>query len=1594
MAISQQQRTDLLTLVVGMFDAAPTSELLSALATGLNNGATLDQYAANLGNSSEFGALYPSYLTIEEFSSRFVTNLLGGNTSEQAVADGAQFVTDLINAGFSTGQAAYEAIKAVAAAPQDDAVWGAAAAELNNKVAVADYFAVNGDYAGLSLEQMQLVTDGVTADSATVDAKKAAIDNGTILGDSSSTGGTTFSLTTATDAGSDFVGTSASDTYIAGLGQNGAAGGLSNTLSSADRLDGQGGYDYLEATLVPEFYGTSGDNTVAVMPTTKNIEDVMINARDVFSTGQSNTAYTNITLDAQFMDDIDVIGSYYSNGDLIIDNLTTKQSNGADRNTIDLTVVMDHTAGSNNVNAGGTANNASDLTVYIDEDYLLAGQTQAESTIQYEVMNMDAYDLIQAGKQNVELLDGVVFERLNFEMNGQTIELAPLLGEGSDSTGTVIRTHQDLVDAMNAAIAELGLSDQVTAVISGTFQQETATGSGEGRTAPAVQIVGAPGVELTSNENLVYLAPSQTNPTSEDGTKVQNSARYDRADEFREAEQDLPVSINIELDKVGRDADGGDLIIGAKDQTSGDTDVDQTDGVEVFYIDVRGNESRPSNLGNIASTNNALKTVYIENDEADYDGADLTVRNLLGQDGQELTLIDASAFTGDFSLAMSNTNGQQAVTSIFGSGNDSYKWSSSETDNNDDDYVNYSINMGDGDNTVIANLDGDSVDAIGESFSLTTGTGDDTVTVNMSAGVSYETMADIKANQDTYLKISTGAGDDKILVNDYGSFDVDAGAGSDFIEFDVNDATDNSGEWTVFANTGADTFERVLYNAKLTVSFAGFEQTIDINTTAANKFVATQEFINSEIIRAIEANPELSKLLETELNAGNQQLTISSLVDGLNSLAIAIYQPELLATGTATEGQVVIASGDVTALRQGLIATESVDSDDVSDAADIATWTTNNANNWDGSVDQTGAGNNTVYNDARVAHDTAESVHDDAADILDSGANLVNYSTGGSSNDAGVGVSFATVDAGPGSNDIIVLDSNVNSMQTVKVTGEFGKVSVVNFFDTNTDAVAADASSVGEHALDFSTFLVDKTDSSTDISGNTDSAVLANVDVILSTAGRSYTGVHGSAAAGTLLGANDVGVIRFDSSVDTNDTFSGLNATNLLAALNNTTTNQYGNLNDAALSAQATTDLVGTTQNHIIMVENDLNEGEYKVFHVTSTVTSGTVTNGDFATATYLGLMDFGASINVNVRGNSTVETAIENAIKAAQEPGNTSTIADYAGRTDEQYTIADTLANLLAEAAGEDGSSVLANATTISITDGDLAGEQVTFTGLTSSAPGTAINFADDAATMSVTTKQSIETALSGSPEFTAADAITVTGVASGTLSAAVAGLDANDTIDFGADVSLTETVFMDAFTGTGGLNTTDADVITVTNATVANLETVTAELSDNDVIAFDGGSETLTAAQYTAAFTTAGLTATATDTITVNTLTGATVAATAAHDVFSLAGTDTGVSITGFTVADDTVALGGSNAATALTVAGIDGSETLIFDTADNLGANGVNIGNQSGGSAVNWAVASDTGAIYFDADGDWTNGSVEVGTVGVVTGDTLTAADFTVA
>ena len=60
---------------------------------------------------------------------------------------------------------------------------------------------------------------------------------------------------------------------------------------------------------------------------------------------------------------------------------------------------------------------------------------------------------------------------------------------------------------------------------------------------------------------------------------------------------------------------------------------------------------------------------------------------------------------------------------------------------------------------------------------------------------------------------------------------------------------------------------------------------------------------------------------------------------------------------------------------------------------------------------------------------------------------------------------------------------------------------------------------------------------------------------------------------------------------------------------------------------------------------------------------------------------------------------------------------------------------------------------------------------------------------------------------------------------------------------------------------------------------------------------------------------------------------------------------------------------------------AHNIVFDTFSNIGIGGVKIGDTSTHAIeINYAVASDTGIIYYDADGNWTTGALQIGTVGI--------------
>ncbi|WP_067223319.1 beta strand repeat-containing protein [Marinomonas gallaica] len=1188
MAISQTQRTELLTLLVGMFDAAPTSDLLSELATGLDNGATLAGYAANLGESAEFSSIYPTYLTAEEFAERFVNNLLGDNVSADAKAEGAAFVAGAINAGASRGEAVAVAIETLASVPEDDATWGQAVAELNNKVEVAEYFALNGNYSGLSLEQMRTVTDGVTAEDATVTAKTGAIDDGTLFG-GSNTGDNIFELTATTDRGADFVGTSGNDLYEAFLSQNSFTGGVSNTLSSADRLDGQGGVDTLTAELVPEFFGATGDaqNRIDVQPSTQNIEIVKIQARDALTDAAGSA--TTLTVDAKNMTDIDKIGSNFSDGDLVIENLTTLESDGNLRNTGDLTVTMVHT---DNFNSD---QDASDLTVYFDEDYLVSGQT-SEAQAFYFLLDEDA-NLAN----NPDLLNNINVDGIRFSLDGG----ATIIDLDTPEAATA-GTHAGFVAALQTELAALIADGTVpagtTLTLDPTITDFTFLDSGE-------RSVDIPAIVLTTGDGSVV--------TPIGYSQVEDAiGEYDLYGRFNAQSQvsNDPISINVELEKVGRDGEGGNLIIGGKDQNSnGDTDVDQADGIEVFNISVLGNEDKPSNLGYITSTNGALRTVNIATDAAFVDGdtfAALTIRGVSAEadsvtpfgigsttsQDQSIDTVNANSFLGDLNIG--EEFAAQNVNTLTAAGGGDVYFNVAIDEEGD-----YSYSTGAGSDEIRVSTDGDAIDDVNTSLTVSTAAGDDEVYLSGIAAetdVSEETMYVLDN-----LSVSTSSGEDYVEVTDGGRYDINTGTDSDFV-FINNNGT--KAVYTHGADSGVSSYRDVLYKATMTVTFAGFESTVTINTTAANKFIATDLEINDAIERAIEANPELSRLLDVTYDDGTQQITVTSTIDGNNLMDFDITQPDVVNTG-ATGSQVNLSTGDYTALLQGMLELGATGATTLTDYSSITS-------------------SSTATDVANIIVDDVDAV--EVTDTAGTQGTLTNTSV---------------INLAKGANDLVALGSNVDaddtnngnsvfeettqsltqSTNTLVIDDTFGKVSIANFFD------ADDLTEVGSHVLDFTAYL----NNTVDASSNTNNFSETPVDVTLNTDATAEE--------------NSVTFLSYDETTASSVSFDNLTAAQLVAALNGTGgTTVAGGLVNGDLNADANdATIVQSTQSVIVMIENNQNLGEYKVFNLVSSNTEAG-DDGLFASSgsQLLGTLDFGNSIDptievANLVGSADYNTAV-----------------------------------------------------------------------------------------------------------------------------------------------------------------------------------------------------------------------------------------------------------------------------------------------------------------------------------------------------------------
>jgi hypothetical protein len=752
-----------------------------------------------------------------------------------------------------------------------------------------------------------------------------------------------------TVGGDDLVGDAGNNLFKAVVGQN-ALGQQVNTLGSGDFADGRGGIDTLEAKVTTGVFAGStglGSVTMPIEPELKSIEIVKLDAT-IAGVGSDENQFFGARADqvfvsAESMTDVAQLWSYRSEADLTIMQATTK---GLDQLS-DMTIGMAYT-GNADTNWG-----ESDMYVYFDQDYLVPEATRTDPVVDFLAMNEDAYDRAGVLGLNPQdfALDGVFFRELNFRLNGETFDLKQFFNEDANGTGAEIRSYTEFLAAVQDALVELKAANPTNAALQSVTASFGQTFRTDVDPVTLVQREGV-GIRLTvdgltnGTSNILSVLSTDLEVARAANASVPNNNRYEIASASVPT-TGSKLGINVALEKVGLAGDGGELVIGSMNKHTDNewddvnTVVDgTTSGINEFYTTVYGNNTKSSSLSGLHSTNNNLRVVTVTTDAAQTGTfANLTIGNsntnmggFLGYENalKDVQTFDASAFKGDLTLYAALTD---EVTDKY------LNLKDEAPDAPGADNLNFEYTGGTGDDDINLTISADNGSASGaatrEDFLMNAtidgGDGDDMITLalinannpfrdddadGLAYGIDNFSALSPSSPQSGYanwydnqklnsnLRIDGGNGNDTIWTPGSGDVIIDGGAGNDTVY------ADNTGDKAVWAfnyegggavsrrdlnNLQSDANDSYnLFKASVEVSFLGFEGTAAIVDTRG---VATDLDINQAIKKAINSDPELSKLLVATDGPANT-LVVTSLIDGErvdSDLVVTLVSPSVSA---------------------------------------------------------------------------------------------------------------------------------------------------------------------------------------------------------------------------------------------------------------------------------------------------------------------------------------------------------------------------------------------------------------------------------------------------------------------------------------------------------------------------------------------------------------------------------------------------------------------------------------------------------------------------------------------------------------------------
>jgi len=1108
-------------------------------------------------------------------------------------------------------------------------------------IALKEQVAIELGDAGVSADDIASALMGVTD----IASANAAIQAATGSGETGEDGETSFDGIIAQATGGVTQGTEGNDTIYMSASQDFVFAGAGNdtivargngSFDNADVIDGGAGdADTIEVML--------DNGETAESPLVTNVEILKVQAQATTTDSGDNdvdglgTVESNI--DAGDMSSVEQYWSEDSRADLAIEDIS--------RNSHITTIGMRET--DPNVN----------YKVYFDPENITApGATESGATLLVKMANVLQ---VAEGGNPIE----------NFTQFSFSVDTTNVVVDVSEATD-----YDDVVDAIELAAAEAGLDV--------TVEKQTATNayfSIDIEDYTAGELAGTYNPILITNNGAGTLVKGSFT-TAEDATDAAytNSMATGAA-----ASTPALTQVDVIFDRVGKNSQGGDFVAG-----SDSTGVSGSAGIQQFNIDV----DRDSWLTSIASTNDTLEVVNVENIEVNSDGnGSLTVDAI-----NNIRVFDGSTMTGDADITINLDD--SVTTKYLNLQDDGTDSSADNSENNWLDVVDreFSYDFGSGDDTLDLTIDGGNLEEAGtatrEDFVLEVraGNGDDTIDVTIAGGAFDSAAAYANSKENANLEIDAGAGDDTITTTGEGDWIISAGADDDTVYSDnsgakadwavnagalvavaaqaqvdtitmsgTDTATDGTGETltiTITDATGVAVYDvtyadddnatttapaSVVLNGGSTTSTLTYTIGGAVNAITITANTAGEAFSTAIANDSADGADEISGSVATTTpnivaSAGTTTADLDS--DGRGTEAV-LYKAQLtvtysgalgvnaeaaVATDEGFESTVTIGTsnyvGDQTNVNQAikdainnddvlnkllvvndgpantLVITSLVDglhaSNDIEITITAPTLTNLTAAEQEGmqtayevlQADSTATLTQGILDAYATAKETAS-----APEIDDTGAAAANR---GSDN---------TINLGNG-DDVLVLSTDADSAETIVFTGSnIGNNTIVNF-------------TLADDILDFTAYLPDIED--IPASGSDESQT--RIATTLTTDGAA--GID--ATSNEVIVINDFAQDLHAAGTADDETWALLDAADLLAALIDVDSDGasiYGNLDEGTVSEDV--DLVGTTQKNIVMVENDLNDGEYKVFEVTSSTDTD-----EFTAATYLGTVDFGDTID------------------------------------------------------------------------------------------------------------------------------------------------------------------------------------------------------------------------------------------------------------------------------------------------------------------------------------------------------------------------------